>query len=426
MAEFRSGDLAYDAAYAKAAADVAGNVVNGRFVAGKRWNTIWTRDSSYAFDLGVAFSHPAEARATLEALAPQGFWRQDPCRHFGGWPNLTDSIVGTVGAWAVYLANGDEEFLRWSFNVSRLTLERAEHEAWDAETGLFRGCSSFMESNSGYPFRFHHNGTKVGRTKALSTNVLYYRGYLLAARMGALLGADVSSFYAKANELRDKINEHLWVPDKQLYAYFEYEHGTKSSRMEGLGESLAVLWGVADDDQAEGILSQAHVTKHGIPCLWPPYALWRLTWNDAHYYHNGMVWPFVQGYWALAAASQGRSDLLSAELTKLADLAGRDGSFHEFYRPVSGRPDGSARQLWSAAGYQAMVHFGLFGIQASEEGLKIRPLVPEGFRELTLTGFRYRDMTLDIHVTGTGQAADTILLPTDLTGHQSVDVTLGT
>lgn len=419
MAVYRSGIEDLDAAYAKAAADVAGNVVNGRFVAGKRWNTIWTRDSSYAFDLGVALSYPAEAEATLRALAPEGVWRQDPCRHFGGWPNLTDSIVGTVGAWSVYLANGDRDFLRWGFDVTVASLRRAEREAFDGETGLFTGCSSFMESNSGYPFRFRGNGRLVGETKALSTNLLYHRGYTLAARMGSLLGEDVTSFYGKANELRENIHEHLWVPGKGLFAYFEYANGSKSSRMEGLGEALAVLWGVADADQTVEIFRHTPMTRYGIPCLWPPYAMWRIYWNDAHYYHNGMVWPFVQAYWALAAATRGNTGVFQAELEKLAALAKPTPSFHEFYRPLTGKPDGSARQLWSAAGYQAMVHFGSFGMVPSEEGLTIKPIAPG-----SLTGFRYRDVTLDIHVTGSG-AAEAVVIPADATGTQTVDIVLG-
>ena len=36
-------------------------------------------------------------------------WLQDKCGHFGGWPNLSDAIVGTRGAWSLYLVDGDKK-----------------------------------------------------------------------------------------------------------------------------------------------------------------------------------------------------------------------------------------------------------------------------------------------------------------------------
>jgi hypothetical protein len=86
---------------------------------------------------------------------------------------------------------------------------------------VFRGCSSFLESNSGYPEKYENDGELVGLTKvnspchcsslsaqfhmyhfiytsvlgtyltnrkALSTNMLYYSGYKYASKMGRELG----------------------------------------------------------------------------------------------------------------------------------------------------------------------------------------------------------------------------------------------
>jgi hypothetical protein len=433
-----SGHALYDSAYAKAARDVQGNVVEGRLLAGRRWATVWTRDSAYAIDLGSGLGVPEIAKTTVRAKTstdPVGeVWHQDVCRHFGGWPNLTDAIVGAVGAWSTYLASGDGEFLRWSYQVTRNSLLRAERDAFEAESGLFRGCSSFMESNSGYPFRFHSNGARVRRTKALSTNLLYHRGYTLAARMAEIIGEDPQPFRAKALELQNAINSRLWVQSKGLYAYYENEHGRPSSRTEGLGVALAVLWGVADDEKATAIFKNTHITGYGIPCLWPRYVAWLWHFNDANYYHNGMVWPFVQAYWAQAAASRGEAEIFGAELAHLAGLAGRATTFHEFYRPFTGRPDGSARQLWSAAGYLSMVHHGLFGMSFDTSGIGFRPLVPSIFNGLELRGFRYRQMELDLEISGSGrevasfaldgQQLEAATLPLALTGKHRVSIAM--
>ncbi len=433
-----SGHALYDSAYAKASRDVQGNIVDGRLLAGQRWASVWTRDSAYAIDLGNALGVPGIAKTTLRAKTstdPLGeVWHQDPCRHFGGWPNLTDAIVGAIGAWSTYLASGDEDFLRWSYRVTCNSLARAERDAFDAESGLFRGCSSFMESNSGYPFRFHHNGARVGRTKALSTNLLYHRGYTLAARMAEIVGDDPEPLTAKALKLREAINHRLWVPGKANYAYYENEHRHPSSRTEGLGVALAVLWGVADDEKAEAVLSNTHISAHGIPCLWPRYLAWLWHFNDANYYHNGMVWPFVQAYWAQAAASRRHAEIFAAEFAHLANLAGRATTFHEFYRPFTGAPDGSGRQLWSAAGYLSMVHHGLFGMSFSPSGIGFRPLVPSIFTGVSLGGFRYREMELDLEISGSGgeiasfaldgRPLEQATIPLDLAGKHTVSITM--
>ncbi|MFC4852019.1 MGH1-like glycoside hydrolase domain-containing protein [Actinophytocola glycyrrhizae] len=431
-----TGSPSHDAAYAMAVRDVADSVAGSVFLAGESWPTLWVRDAAYAIDLGAALLHPGVARASMRAVAANGRWAQDRAAHFGRWPNLTDAIVGAVGAWACYETTGDLEFLSWSHEVTRASLARAEQEVFDG--GLFRGCASFMESNSGHPPRFAFRGRAVGATKALSTNVLHHRAYSIAARSAELLGEDPAPFAARAAEVKQAINERLWVPDRGCYAYYEDADGQVSDRWEGLGTALAVLWGVADDEQAATVLRTVAPTAHGLPCLWPPYPLWG-PWlpRDEYNYHNGTVWPFVQGYWGWAAATRRAVDVFAAELAALTALACRAPTYHEFYRPRTGRPGGSARQLWSAAGYLALVHHGLVGLRLGGSGSDIgfAPVVPDGFTEVRLSGLTLRDLTLEVTVTGHGtevtafavdgvpQAGHTV--PATLTGRHRVDIAVG-
>jgi glycogen debranching enzyme len=262
----------------------------------------------------------------------------------------------------------------------------------------------------------------------LSTNVLHHRAYTLAARAAQLLGEDPEPFAAKATTLKQAINDRLWQRDH--YAYYE-----GSDRWEGLGNALAVLWGIADDGQADAIFRTARPTRHGLPCLWPRYPLWR-SWllRDEYFYHNGMVWPFVQGYWAWAAATRGATEVFAAELASLADLAGRAPTFHEFYRPDTGRPGGSARQLWSAAGYLAMVHYGLLGLRIDPDEIHFRPLVPAAFTTLRVNDLHLRALTLDVTIAGAGNkitdfAVDGVpqsshAIAATMTGSHRVDITL--
>ncbi len=405
---FNSGVSACDAAYEKARRVLAADVKDGKFLAGQNWQQVWTRDTSYSVELACALLHPDVSKTTLLGLtqAVDGIgecWYQDKCGHFAGWPNLTDAIVGASGAWSLYLVTGDRELLRPIYERTLRSLKRAERDAYNSQTGLFSGCSSFMESNSGYPKKYAMHGEMIAKTYALSTCLLYYRGYLVAADAGKLLGEDVRPLQAKAAKLKTAINARFWLPEKGYYAYFIDETGTPNPRMEGLGEAFAILTGVADAKRARQILSSTPTTPWGFPCLWPQFDEWRSYKTDfAHYYHNGMIWPFVEGYWAWSASQMKDVPVFERELNALVKLSEKNDTFMELYRPEDGAPDGSPRQLWSASGFLSMIYHGLFGMNFEQNGITFAPVVPAQFRELTLSNVNYRNSQLAIVLKGNG------------------------
>ncbi len=408
--ELASGVPACDRACQKARRVIADDVQGGKFLAGQNWAQVWTRDTSYSVELACALLHPDVSRTTLLGLTQsvEGIgqcWFQDKCGHFAGWPNLTDAIVGASGAWSLYLVTGERELLRPIYERTLRSLARAERDAFSPQAGLFSGCASFMESNSGYPKKYAMKGEMLARTFALSTCLLYYRGYIVAAQAGQALGEDVQPLRKKAAKLKQAINARLWLPDKGYYAYFLDEEGNTNPRMEGLGEALAILTGVADAKRARQILRSTPTTAWGFPCLWPQFEEWRDYKRDfAHYYHNGMIWPFVQGYWALAASRARDVQTFGRELDALIKLSEKNDTFMELYRPEDGAPDGSPRQLWSASGFLSMIYHGLFGMDFKENGIRFAPVVPERFQELTLSNVNYRAARLRIVVKGHGTA----------------------
>ncbi len=80
--------------------------------------------------------------------------------------------------------------------------------------------ASITPTVSAYPRKYADNGAKLAKTCALSTCLLYYRGYLVAADAGALLGEDVKPLREKAARLKDAINARFWLPEKGYYAYY--------------------------------------------------------------------------------------------------------------------------------------------------------------------------------------------------------------
>jgi hypothetical protein len=405
---FSSGLPAYDQAYAKARRVISADVKDGKFLAGQNWAQVWTRDTSYSTELACALLHPDVAKTTLlgltQSVAGIGeCWFQDRCGHFAGWPNLTDAIVGAAGTWSLYEVTGDRELLRPLYERTLRSLQRAERDAFNPKLGLFSGCASFMESDSGYPKQYADNGPKLAQTFALSTCLLYYRGYLVAADAGGLLGEDVHGLRQKAAQLKDAINRQFWLPEKGYYAYFLDENGVLNPRMEGLGEAFAILTGVADSQRTKQILRSTPTTSWGFPCLWPQFEEWKSYRTDfAHYYHNGMIWPFVQGYWAWAAATAKDGQVFGRELDALVKLSEKNDTFMELYHPEDGAPDGSPRQLWSASGFLSMIYHGLFGLSFAPDGIRFAPVVPEQFKQLSLAGVQYREARLNILVQGSG------------------------
>jgi hypothetical protein len=413
---FESNVPDYNEAYLKARKVVDNDSHFGKFIAGKGWPQVWTRDSSFSTDLALSLLDTELCLKTLIGLKQEvpgigECWEQDFCGHFGGWPNLTDSIVGAVGAWSLYTVTEDKGALRIFYKRTVNTLERAEHDAYQPDTGLIGGCSSFMESNSAYPAKYANNGALVARTAALSTCALYYRGYIITGLMADRLGKDGAPFRAKAGALKKAINKYFWQEDKGYYGYFLDENRKLHPSMEGLGEALCIHFGIADPERARRMLAATPTTANGFPCQWPQMPEYmNYSGRYSYLYHNGMIWPFVQGYWALAAADMRDLPVFDGELVKLLKLSQKTDTFREFYFPEEGRAAGSADQLWSASGYLSMILHGLLGMNFQEDGIRFAPLVSDRFSTISMSGINYRHCVLNVKIIGHGARVATFKL----------------
>jgi Amylo-alpha-1,6-glucosidase len=435
-----TGNAQYDKAYEKARNVIASDVKDGNFLAGANWAQVWTRDTSYSVDMACALLHPDVSKKTLLGLKEEvpgigECWYQDKCGHFAGWPNLTDAIVGATGAWSLYEVTGDKDLLPIIYARTVNSLKRAERDAFNPKLGLFGGCSTFMESNSGYPAKYAMKGPLIAKTYCLSTNLLYYHAYQITARVGRILHEESKAYDAKAAALKQVINARLWQAGKGYYGYFLDADGKLDPRMEGTGESFAILYKVADQDMARQILAKTPTTDWGFPCLWPQYPEWKNYKRDfAHFYHNGMIWPFVEGYWAWAASSMKDEAVFARELDALVKLSEKSDTFMEFYFPEDGRTGGSPRQLWSASGFLSMIYHGLAGMNFEENGIRFAPLVPKALNGLSLKGVKYRQSTLDIVVKGSGATIEEFTLDghaqakpyfdASLTGDHTIEIRL--
>jgi hypothetical protein len=129
------------------------------------------------------------------------------------------------------------------------------------------------------------------------------------------------------------------------------------------GNLLAILFGLADDAQAQRILRAlghdavnepvpVRVTCEPIRRRDP---LWRLYMarhrqNLEYQYHNGGCWPFVGGFWVMVLAALGRHREAQRALGQLAAANAMNGwQFTEWFHGKTGKPMGMPGQSWNAA-----------------------------------------------------------------------------
>ncbi len=174
-------------------------------------------------------------------------------------------------------------------------------------------------------------------------------------------------------------HEGLVVPAKPYYALYSYKL-FHSDRFDLLGNSLAILTGIASPDRARDLVqwieaecdamrSRGDLAVDLPPCLFPfilpHHADWRPRYerfNRPGEYHNGGVWPFICGFYIAACVAVGRMDLAKQKLLALTELVRpwheneADWGFNEWIQAQSGRPSGRDWQTWSAAMYLYAAH----------------------------------------------------------------------
>ena len=414
--------------------------------------------------------------------------------------SMSWGLTWSIGAWSHYLITGDRPFLKVALTATLSTLDHLERDEFDAGKNLFRGPTIGGDGISNYPDVWaksmpgvthigawmEHNPEKKALVgfglpmHALSTQCSIYEGYLIAGRMQRELGLpEDPTLQQKAARLKAAINKHFWREDAGIYRFLVDPFGG-SDQQEGLGNAMAVLFGVASPEQAQRICANIHIAPHGIPGIWPPYPRY-VTPDPMVIAQRSDIWPLVNGPWSSAAAMSGRVDLFTLELKKAADRACRDNQFAENYHPITGEVYGgiqegktgrkgpglaayvAARQggsgeptpeaiaklfpavegkdgmtLWPSCGrntfsstaYVRMVLQGLCGLQLGTDGITFKPTIPKGMSPVAVYELPYRQAELEIHITGEGNIVKKLTLngqearsiPTTATGKQVVRI----
>ncbi len=197
--------------------------------------------------------------------------------------------------------------------------------------------------------------------------------------------------YEKANRLLDAmkhftitgdvihrhVHEGLVVADKPYYALWSYKLYS-SERFDLLGNSLAILSGIASEDRANAMIDwieaecmnlkeqgqlSLDLPPNFFPYIQPSDPDWHPRYEKFNLpgdYHNGGIWPFICGFYVAALVAAKRYELAEQKLEKLTDIVKISNSslnndlaygFNEWLKAQNGTPMGQNWQTWSAALY---------------------------------------------------------------------------
>lgn len=368
---------------------------------GKEWAGVWTRDVSYSIILSMAYMQPLASKISLmKKVNANGRIIQDTGSG-GAWPVSSDRMIWAIAAYEVYKVTGDRKWLEYIYPVIKNSLED-DQKVVAASNGLVQGETSFIDwRQQSYP-RWMQTAD-IYQSQALGTSIVHAQAWKVLSEIASELGhKDVA---AQAQTQYDKIsaavNKELWMDDKGYYAMYNYgrEFPILNPRAETLGESLSIIYDVADDQRARTITESNPTTPFGTAIFFPQI-------SDMTPYHNNALWPWVGAFWAIANAKVGNEAGVMEAIGSVFRPAALFTTNKENFVLDNGdiaTELNSSNMLWCLAGNIALTHKILFGINFEKNGLAFKPFVPKVLGDTrSLNGFKYRNATLDITVSGYG------------------------
>lgn len=194
---------------------------------------------------------------------------------------------------------------------------------------------------------------------------------------------EMSRFTITGGTIHHHVHEGLVVKYKPYYAFWSYKIHS-SERFDLLGNSLAILSGLASPARADAMISwieeectemykkgelAVNLPPNFFPFIKPEDPDWHARYgiyNKPGEYHNGGIWPFICGFYVAALVAAKRYTLAKEKLfaltqsIKISNTGTVDFGFNEWLKAQDGKPMGQDWQTWSAALY-------LYAIQCVEE-----------------------------------------------------------
>ncbi len=185
---------------------------------------------------------------------------------------------------------------------------------------------------------------------------------------------EMSRFTITGGTIHHHVHEGLVVKHKPYYAFWSYKIHS-SERFDLLGNSLAILSGIASPSRADDMISwieeeclsmrnrgelAVDLPPNFFPFINPEDPDWHprySSFNNPGEYHNGGIWPFICGFYVAALVAAKRYSLAKEKLLalthslKVSSTGKVEFGFNEWIKAQDGKPMGQDWQTWSAALY---------------------------------------------------------------------------
>ena len=185
---------------------------------------------------------------------------------------------------------------------------------------------------------------------------------------------EMSKFTITGGVIHNHVHAGLLVKHKPFYAFWSHKIYS-SERFDLLGNSLAILSGLASPTRADEMVSwiesecsflrnKGELALELPPNFFPYINPEDPDWNNRYElynkpgdYHNGGIWPFICGFYVAALVAAKRYSLAEEKLlalTKCIQLSTSDKlefGFNEWIKAQTGSPMGQDWQTWSASMY---------------------------------------------------------------------------
>lgn len=393
------------------------------FETGKKWNYVWTRDIAYSVHLALADLAPKRSMNSLLFKVSNFRGKGSSSSQIvqdtgtgGSWPISTDRVTWSLGALKLlnYLSSSDKrKFATIAYKALKNTVEADRRIVYDNESGLYTGEQSFLDwREQTYPSWVKNNIIHIGMSKSLSTNIAHYIALLTLETLGNESGKSTSKYRRWAKSLKKNINNSFWDNRRKLFSLMltTYLGQNKVDKFDLLGNSLAVLFDIAQSNSQKSLLKNYKMTDVGAPVIFPQDI-------EAPIYHNRAIWPFVSSYALLASKKESQSQIFDHLFTSIINGAALNLSNMEnfefttldnnyFDGNKSGPVLNSQRQLWSVAGFLSTYLEGIFGKEVKNGSIRFSPFITSRIRNtllsntnsITLKNYKWRGKFLNVTV----------------------------
>jgi len=208
----------------------------------------------------------------------------------------------------------------------------------------------------------------------VNTLVYSYLRLLDLDDRASMVRQEMSRFTIKGGTMHHHVHEGLVVKYKPYYALWSYKIHS-SERFDLLGNSLAILSGIASPSRAEDMVSWIEEECDGMkkrgelafemppnffPFIRPEDPDWHMRYSEYNRpgeYHNGGIWPFICGFYVAALVAVKKYELareklaVLTQIVSISDTGKVEFGFNEWFKAQDGKPMGQEWQTWSAALY---------------------------------------------------------------------------